>query len=717
MIFLRKNFPLNVESMIHQVTALVASPLSNLSKSKYRPEIDGLRAFAVLAVIANHFNNDILPGGYLGVDIFFVISGYVITSSLAGRNYVNFIDFLKAFYIRRLKRLVPALVVMVLITSVLICLFNPEPGAALKTGGTALFGFSNLYLFKQSTDYFADSTSLNPFTHTWSLGVEEQFYLLFPFLIWFSGFARKTVNGARNLFLLVSTLTIISFICFLALNKVNQPAAYFLMPPRFWEMAVGCLMFIGFRKHSSIEQTLEKIPPILAISAVFIVMLLPNNSLIESTLFVVILTVVLIVCIKKGTLVYDIFVSNNFVFIGLISYSLYLWHWSVLSISRWTVGIHWWSAPIQLLLIFIISIASYRFVEQPLRLHNSFSFSVVFIPLIATLALIGSFLDLTKNKFKNALYLGDSTSDYMDGNAAWDGVIPYQSINPYSKHSIVVVGNSWAGQLLPLIKRVSDHHNLSYRVLQTGFETDKVIFKPIPSIKGKSIVVGNSMLNIDSLKFPLPETNINSNSLNLSPNSMDKELINYFKQSLRYDILLLSSRHINLYQKPFEHNGRFYYQDSKSDFGQPLNSESLGLLWENKLRLIIDAAYQRGVRVIFMAPYPEFTAKLEPSINCSKQWFRKTVPDNCIIAESRDHIKSVYIPSMHKILQKLQNEHSNFYVFYPFSVFCPSKLVSCSTSNEAGSMYSDNDHLSVRGALHLLENFNNFLSTNSLIKK
>ena len=139
----------------------------------------------------------------------------------------------------------PALSVFVLITSIAICLFNPNPILSLRTGLTSLFGLSNLYLLKQSTDYFAQSTELNVFTHTWSLGVEEQFYILFPFLIWFSGFGRQTKNGARNLFLIVGTLTIASLTGFLYLYPINQSAAYFLMPSRFWEMASGCLLFIG----------------------------------------------------------------------------------------------------------------------------------------------------------------------------------------------------------------------------------------------------------------------------------------------------------------------------------------------------------------------------------------------------------------------------------------------------------------------------------------
>ena len=336
-------------------------------KSKYRPEIDGLRAFAVVAVIINHFNKDLLPSGYLGVDIFFVISGYVITSSLAGRESKNFLDFLSGFYERRIKRLVPALVVFVLITSILISLFNPGPVPALKTGAASLFGLSNIYLFKQSTDYFAQSTELNPFTHTWSLGVEEQFYILFPFLIWFSGFGQQTAKGARNICFWVGTLTIASLIGFIYLYQVNQPAAYFLMPPRFWEMAAGCLLFIGFQKRARIEQALEQVPPLLVFAAMVGVMYLPVAAAVPATIGIVVLSAVLIACLKRGTFAYKFFTFEKVVYIGLISYSLYLWHWTVLSISRWTIGIHWWSVPFQAGLMFLMATASYKWIETPFR--------------------------------------------------------------------------------------------------------------------------------------------------------------------------------------------------------------------------------------------------------------------------------------------------------------------------------------------------------------
>ncbi|MEO0409886.1 MAG: acyltransferase, partial [Cyanobacteria bacterium P01_A01_bin.135] len=208
------------------------------TKSRYRPEIDGLRAVAVVAVIINHINKPVLPSGYLGVDIFFVISGFVITASLAGRRSENFADFITGFYTRRIKRLIPALIFFVVIVGLLICLFNPDPEPSLTTGIAALFGLSNIYLYSQAVDYFATTTELNVFTHTWSLGIEEQFYFLFPLIIWLTGFSQARKHSARYLFVAIGALSTASLILFIHLYQQNQPAAYFLMPSRFWEVGV-----------------------------------------------------------------------------------------------------------------------------------------------------------------------------------------------------------------------------------------------------------------------------------------------------------------------------------------------------------------------------------------------------------------------------------------------------------------------------------------------
>ena len=207
---------------------------------RYRPEIDGIRRLAVVAVIINHFYSDILPSGFLGVDVFFVISGFVITSALVDHRSETFRNFIIEFYERRIKRLLPALLFYVIVVSVLISLVNPEPATSLLTGMASIFGLSNLYLISRSADYFSDSSQLNVFTHTWSLGVEEQFYLIFPLLVWFAGFGRSAAStkvGKKRLFLVISSLSAISLIALVLghsrQGNLAEAVAYFSPLTRF----------------------------------------------------------------------------------------------------------------------------------------------------------------------------------------------------------------------------------------------------------------------------------------------------------------------------------------------------------------------------------------------------------------------------------------------------------------------------------------------------
>ncbi len=143
----------------------------------YQAEIDGLRAAAVIVVIIYHFAGTLVPSGYLGVDVFFVISGYVITLNLHGARKTTAAGYFLNFYARRMKRLLPALLVCMSVTALLFVLLATRPPKdAFHTAALALTGFSNMQLLHLSQDYFALDAQLNPFTHTWSLGVEEQFY-------------------------------------------------------------------------------------------------------------------------------------------------------------------------------------------------------------------------------------------------------------------------------------------------------------------------------------------------------------------------------------------------------------------------------------------------------------------------------------------------------------------------------------------------------------
>jgi peptidoglycan/LPS O-acetylase OafA/YrhL len=321
----------------------------------------------VVAVIINHFSDSLLPSGYLGVDIFFVISGFVITASLVRQQSKNCFDFLVGFYFRRVKRLIPALVVFVGVVGGSICLFDPTPELSLKTGASSLLGLSNLYLLRHSTDYFAQSTALNPFTHTWSLGVEEQFYFLFPLMVWFSGITRSATIGSRRLLMASALLAVASLAAFVVLYPNERSAAYFLMPTRFWELGAGCLLFLGLKHANHATRLLKNGPSLLATAGLAGVLFAPLSWAVPATVAAVLLAAVLIASLRPGTAAFAFFANRNVAYVGRTSYSLYLWHWGVLSLSRWTIGIDWWLAPFQIALMVLLAVISYRFVETPLR--------------------------------------------------------------------------------------------------------------------------------------------------------------------------------------------------------------------------------------------------------------------------------------------------------------------------------------------------------------
>lgn len=339
--------------------------------SSYRPHIDGLRAIAVLAVIINHFHHGLLPSGFLGVDIFFVISGFVVTSSLLEKRHATWKEYLLGFYVRRFKRLVPALAVSVLFTCMMTFLLISPPKHVFRSGASSLIGMSNLYFLKHATDYFATAAELNPFTHTWSLGVEEQFYFVFPMLLGLCGYCvRRSIHAKRNLILAVAGIGIPSLLGYLYLTVANPPAAFFLMPTRFWEFGAGCLLCVTQTKVSgegSGTSPMIKILSLLALGSVIGILFLSKSTHHFSVPLIVAATSALIWLMNKATPAANLLATRPMVGIGLASYSLYLWHWPMLSLSRYVSGINAGSIPVLIVLMVVFAWASLRFIERPLR--------------------------------------------------------------------------------------------------------------------------------------------------------------------------------------------------------------------------------------------------------------------------------------------------------------------------------------------------------------
>ena len=247
----------------------ISSPArAEYTKPDYRPDVDGLRALAVVAVIINHFNDSLLPGGYLGVDIFFVISGFVITASLVHQQSKNCFEFLVAFYVRREKRLVPALVLFVIIIGVSICLFDPAPELSLKTGASSLLGLSKPLFAEAVHRLFRAihcTQSLYPYVVPGSRGT----VLLLPLVVSFSGITRFRRRWLRKLLIVVCLVAVASVTAFVVLYQNDRAAAYFLMPTRFWELGAGCLLCTGLRYSNLVTRRLKSAPPLLVTAALW----------------------------------------------------------------------------------------------------------------------------------------------------------------------------------------------------------------------------------------------------------------------------------------------------------------------------------------------------------------------------------------------------------------------------------------------------------------
>lgn len=345
----------------------------NMSKS-YRPEIDSLRAIAVLLVVVYHAFPGFIPGGYLGVDIFFVISGFLITSQITEQIEAKTFSFAD-FYLRRFRRLFPALILVVTVTTVLAFLFfyqSEFKQYCLHLSGVGSFSSNIIYLFEDG--YFDASAIQKPLLHLWSLAVEEQFYLVWPFtLIIISRFKW-------NRSLVTASLLGLSLVGFAWVSRNNSTLAFYLPFTRIWELLAGALLTLALKSHTALSSIRWGV--YLRALSIAVILLTSTISVPASGLgfllnfFTVVATVVLLVPEESCPIV-AFFAGNNLLkSIGKISYPLYLWHWPVLSLTT-VISFSYLELShtvILMLLCFLLSFLTYRFVENPLRFHSRATF-------------------------------------------------------------------------------------------------------------------------------------------------------------------------------------------------------------------------------------------------------------------------------------------------------------------------------------------------------
>ncbi len=353
----------------------------------YRPDIDGLRAIAVVAVVLYHFFPRVAPGGFVGVDIFFVISGYLISSIIINELNNDRFSFME-FYRRRARRIFPALLVVLVASAVFgwFILFENEFVSLGKHVFASSVFLLNFVLWRE-TGYFEIESSLKPLLHLWSLSVEEQFYVVWPLLLWLAW------RWKRAMFALVLVIGALSFLVNVWGVSRYSAASFFLMPARFWEFMAGfVLAFVQLPERSHVTQAgwslagygrrlLAADRPVAvsnAFAMVGFLLLATGIYLLEGNdpypgWRALLPTVGSFFLIAAGPVsgIGKLLGSRGLVFIGLISYPLYLWHWPLLAFARIILDDPSFQVRCGLLVLaFVLAWGTYEFVEKPVRFNK-----------------------------------------------------------------------------------------------------------------------------------------------------------------------------------------------------------------------------------------------------------------------------------------------------------------------------------------------------------
>lgn len=344
----------------------------------YRAEIDGLRALAVIPVILYHAGIAGFSGGFVGVDIFFVLSGYLISSILL-HDLAQGQFSLGRFYERRARRILPALFLVLLVCLPLAgWLLLPHEWVEFGQSLIAVNLFASNILFWLNTDYFAATAETIPLLHTWSLAVEEQFYVLFPLLLWWLWAKARSYLWPVMGLLLVLSLGFSEWFW-----RQSIEANFFLLPSRMWELLLGVLCALYLQKHTPLTGLSAEIMSVAGLIAIVTSITLLHSGIPFPSVYTLIPTLgtVALILSNSQTLVSRLLSTKVLVGIGLISYSAYLWHQPLFVFARLaspdtlSIGLLLGLCVLTLVLAY----ASWRWVEQPFRQAQRVSLNIFVI--------------------------------------------------------------------------------------------------------------------------------------------------------------------------------------------------------------------------------------------------------------------------------------------------------------------------------------------------
>jgi peptidoglycan/LPS O-acetylase OafA/YrhL len=610
----------------------------------YRPEIDGLRAVAVLLVIIVHAFPDSLKNGFIGVDIFFVISGFLITGIIGTQLQASSFSVVD-FYIRRANRIFPALVLVLAACLAFgwVSLFASEYqrfGRSAFSG--AAFG-ANINAFLEG-GYWDIDAKLKPLLHLWSLGVEEQFYLVWPLLLWAVWWRRG---------LLVASLATV-FLASLCWNlwsvDSNQPAAFYLPLARVWELAAGGLLAIA-DQHRPIFATrtgslLRNGSAILGIALIAAALLIPIPPEQFPGKYAILPVFGTVLIIAAGTRAWpNAILSNRWItYVGLISFPLYMWHFPVLAYSRILENgevspEYLW---VGIALTFLLSAGTYHLVERPIRNHSRWRGRIAFslTGLLIAVGTVGYFV-----------YVQDGFESRYAGVLSESSDLPITPITSDSK--LVVLGDSNAGHLAP----------------------------------GLSAIYGKQLQMVASPGWPFligtayrPTVTLAS-SWNGTPEMTNDALEEIINDST-VDVVVISNQYM-----------MYYYRDLLAEQSDPMSGTGAEA-YEAGLRRTVQYLSEHGKKVVVFKSIPT-RGEVGSIFACASRALpiprrRPMACDRPLseIAETRSDYDRVVEESVKGL--------NNAWIFDPLPVLCSDQA--CPIEKQGILLYQDMSHLSADGS-------------------
>jgi peptidoglycan/LPS O-acetylase OafA/YrhL len=661
-------------------------------KAPYYPYIDGLRAVSVLSVMLYHLHAAWLPGGFAGVDLFFVISGYVVGASLLQSEAGTLWRFSVAFYARRFLRILPALLLCLTCAVLASNLFIPQAWLSdsnRKTAMAAFFGYSNLLLAARQDSYYSPRADFNPFIHTWSLGVEEQFYLIIPPLAW----AWLRLRGARRTAVtgVIAALGAASLLNAWRLGQSDANAAFYSVLSRFWELDVGALLSLALLNR---PRPLEGLPTAARHAAQFVsaAAIAAAMVLVELSRFPypwallpVLGAALLLVSLKGESASHPVMRALEhplFVRIGRLSYSLYLWHWPVYSLMRWTTGLQsamQYAAAV--VLTFALAGLSFVAVEQPLResrrLRAAPRCLVVAGGVLTTLVLAGLAQTMFKHQPDISLSVTRDAAQWQpsgyplpedarhcavhtDMKGAvhgqwWEFTSPDCALaSPGSPH-LFVMGDSHAGAYLGMIKQTVNEQGRAATLYTQG---------GCPYL---NLITPDSENPPDCLDF------------------VQQSSADILRRAHPGDVLFLPSLRLRRFGDQWDH---LPVPGSLDQMNAPTLQVDRARAQAEGIRLM-QGFVQAGLTVILEAPKPIFRA---PPFRCS-DWFNHMNPI-CEggLSMGREELLRYREPVVQSLLT-IAASSLQIRVWDPFATLCP-EGDRCPSLRDGKPLFFDGDHLS-----------------------